>query len=438
MSVVDQFDPKLRNIAPGADSAQSTRGQDRAENIEAPVEHRHVPNELQKSALRLSVQRAPLRMATLASIPAACGVAFMAGGYSLYDTIHEALLHPDGMTVMATLATAVFGLYVADVVSSIGERSKREARDEAADARHKAADSTQVAIMRAASGALEEMRSGHGRMHAAMEAHGNYTHLLAGEVDELRRGLERLREQQAPRQMLAPNSIELWSNFAPGSTCYNMGGQGRLDLLFERRTDGTLVFKPNWDRLLQTWYLRFKSDSAVAHANIIVFMGDKKSVDVPDQLATHLVIFRCIKILAERLGSKVDLSRAQFYLVYGRNPYESVFIGEQLLSSGERRPFAYRYGDQIERYAIPGVLQDDRVWVSHEAGDIERERRLVDAVMANQPGYSYEELEARFGHRVIGPKLPEHGIFGSTDGKPATFARHKPGNEIANGDHMSI
>jgi hypothetical protein len=421
---------KVRNIPAGADAAPSTRGEDRAETV-LPAGQTPLTAKARKNALYLSVQRAPLKMATLASISAACSLAFLAGGYSLYDTIIDAVLHRNAMAVLAVLAATMFSIYAAEVVASIAARVRQEERDKVVDARLEE-------VMRLSAAAMEEMHGAHARLTAAMAAHEEHTQVISDELDELRRGFERQRDQQAPRWKMLPNTLELWSNFAPGSTSYNMGGQGRLDLHFERREDGSLVCRPNWDRILQTWYLRFKTQTAVGRANIVIFMGDRKNSDIPDQLATHIVIFRCIKLLAERLCTTVELSRARFYLVYGRKPAESTFAGEQLLPNGERRRFGYRYSDQVERYAVPGVLQDDRVLVTNEAAEIDPLIHLIETVMVNQPSYSFDELERRFGHRVSGPKLPEQGLFGSTDGKPATFARRRTGDEIANGDHMSI
>jgi hypothetical protein len=380
--------------------------------------------------LKLAFRQAPLTVGAIATVPFAAMIVLLTDGYGTFAVLRGAIAHPSGMTAACAVLAACYALIAIVALDSAKESALREERDRKADLRQERALDLLQQAARESGIANDRLNRWTGDQAGRLEA-------LSAEVEVLHDAIASFRAERAPKSKTGPNTTHTWSDYAPGSTCYNIGGQGRKDLECVRRPDGTLQLLPDWDRIAHTWYRRFKAETAVGKAFIVIFMGEPGGM-VPDQLAVHLTIFRAIKILAERLGGQLCLDRARFYLVYGRKPAESVFVGEHLLPNGERRRFVHSYSDPVERYAIPSVLQDNRVLTSYESEDIDAALAIINAVIAGLPGYSLQQLEDLFGHRVSGPEPPATGFYAELSPRPPVFAKHKPGCEISNGDHFTL
>jgi hypothetical protein len=372
---------------------------------------------LRRNTVLRALTEFPFHAAQVASLPAVACLMAATGGAGLFRQLYAAIAAGDPLGGIAVFCGATYALMATTAVSQIKEGMRASDHDNRNASRTEALHE-----------AVQDVMAGQGRVERSIEGVTDQLGEVAREMARFHSGDRRVRK----------NLPELWANFARGSTVHSVNGQCRYDVISDRRVGGTIKLLPDYERLLN-WVKRY-GPNGVARANIILFADDPtdttpKSVPLP--IAYHLTAFRATKRLAQGYHAELHLDRVRFYLQKGADArrMKSFVVGEYGFSGGATVPFVNCYCDHAAMYNVPRTLLDDDVETSHSPDVVANYRHLAEALVAELPSYSLDDLERRYGHLVSDPDFDLAFITQHPDAIPATAVTDEL---VESGDHIAI
>lgn len=380
-----------------------------------------------KGIFRRAIEEFPSQSIQLVSLPVVVICMAASSGLGVFQKLANAVALGD---LMGTTTLAVASIYAVVSASSISQmKEAMRATDH---------DRAFAVKMRELADKIE-MVENHRRHDGA-----NGIESISADIQGIEDRLDRLVHEQVARKhsesFTLKNVAEVWSNYAPESTLYAVGGGCRLDIFAQRQADGSLKLIPDYQRLL-SWLKRY-GPGGIARCNLIMFPDDASRApagkQVSRQIACYLTAFRALKVLAKLYNVPLRLDCIRFYMQKSINARQSFFVGTCPLG-GKNVDFVVRYCDFAAMYNVPRTLLDDDVEVQYSPDAAAKYRNLAEMLMTDVPSLSLEEMEARYGHLVPHPPEPD-ALF--IDRNPIFFGpsigQARLDQIVVNGDHFVI